>query len=116
MPTPITRAELETRIKDGNIVLLEALPQMHYEDLHLPGALNLPHDQVDELAPVLVADKDAEIVVYCANRPCANSTIAARRLVDLGYTNVHEYEDGKEDWVAAGLPVEQGVASAAARS
>ena len=41
-----------------------------------------------------------------------NSEIAARRLSTLGYTNVREYAEGKEDWVNAGLPVERGAAAA----
>jgi rhodanese-related sulfurtransferase len=30
----------------------------------------------------------------------------AARLVELGYTRVHDYEEGKADWVEAGLPLE----------
>jgi rhodanese-related sulfurtransferase len=53
------------------------------------------------------------VVVYCANAPCPNSEIAARRLAALGYVNVREYAEGKEDWVAAGLPIERGAATPA---
>lgn len=113
MPTPITRDEVKARIDAGDVVVLEALPAMHYTDAHLPGALNMPHDQVDELAPRLVPDKSADVIVYCANGPCQNSGIAARRLTELGYTSVHDYELGKQDWVEAGLPTESGVAATA---
>jgi len=34
---------------------------------HLPGAINLPPDQVAELAPQILPAKDADIVVYCAS-------------------------------------------------
>ena len=75
--------------------------------------MNLPHDQVDTLAPSLIPTKATTVVVYCANLPCPNSEIAARRLMALGYTNVREYAEGKEDWVNAGLPVERGAPTAA---
>ena len=88
------------------MVLVEALPESYYRDRHLPGALNIPHDQVDALAPALLSDKAAEIIVYCANSPCKNSGLAADRLAGLGYTNVRDYDGGKEDWMAAGLPME----------
>jgi hypothetical protein len=39
-------------------------PEYLIEQAHLPGALNIPHDAVDTLAPRLVSNKDAEIVVY----------------------------------------------------
>lgn len=107
-PTPITRDELKARIDAGGAIVLEALPAMYYEDAHLPGARNMPHDQVDALAPQLLPDKAADVIVYCSNAPCPNSTIASRRLTELGYTKVYEYEAGKQDWVEAGLPVETG--------
>ena len=31
---------------------------------------------------------------------------AARELAALGYTNVRDYAEGKQDWIDAGLPVE----------
>ena len=108
MPKTVTRAEVQARLGDPKVVLVEALPPEHYEKEHLPGALNLPHDQVDALAPTLIPDKASPVIVYCANGPCANSGIAARRLEELGYTDVSDYELGKEDWFAAGLPFESG--------
>lgn len=47
------------------------------------------------------------IIVYCSNGECQNSTIAADRLSELGYANVFDYVEGKQDWVDAGLPTEQ---------
>ena len=108
MPKAVTHDEVQARIAEGGVVLLEALPAEHYEKEHLPGALNLPHDEVDERAPLLVPDKATPVIVYCANGPCANSGIAARRLEELGYQDVSDYELGKEDWAAAGLPFEHG--------
>ncbi|MFC3578027.1 rhodanese-like domain-containing protein [Streptomyces yaanensis] len=107
----ITRDEVQKKIDNGGVTLVEALPASYYEEAHLPGAVNLPHDQVDGLAPELLPDKQAEIIVYCANSPCPNSGIAARRLTELGYENVYDYDDGKQDWIAAGLPTESGSAA-----
>ena len=108
--TAITRQDLEARLAAGDeIVIVEALGPMYFDDAHLPGARNLPHDRVDELAATVVPDKDAFVVVYCSNTACQNSVVASRRLVELGYTNVHEYVEGKQDWIEAGLPVESTV-------
>ncbi len=109
----ITRDEVKEAVDNGTAILVEALPREHYDKEHLPGALNLPHDRVDELVSSVLPDKDATVIVYCANGPCANSGIAARRLTDLGYTDVADYELGKEDWFAAGLPLESTAAATA---
>ena len=108
MTTTITRAELRDLIEADAVTVVEALPASYYEDAHLPGAINIPHTEVRNLAPELLRDKDAPIVVYCANLPCPNSELAARVLDKLGYTNVREYAEGKDDWREAGLPLEHG--------
>lgn len=107
----ISRDDLKARIDAGDVTLVEALPAQHYEDQHLPGAININHDQVEELAPQLLPDRDAAIVTYCSNLACKNSGIAAAKLEALGYTNVAKYGEGKQDWLEAGLPVERGVAA-----
>ena len=67
----ISRDELRNKIeRKEKFVLVEALPEMYYRKVHLPGAINLPHDQVAELAPTLLPDKNTEVVVYCANTLC----------------------------------------------
>ena len=66
MTASIGREELKAKIDSwGDVVLVETLDPEYYEDAHLPGALNLPPDQIGELAPQILPDKDADIVVYC---------------------------------------------------
>jgi rhodanese-related sulfurtransferase len=107
LTTQISRDDLYRDLTDTSPpVLVEALGPAYYDDAHLPGALNMPPDQVDRLAPVLLPDKEARVVVYCSGT-CHNSEIAARRLQELGYRDVLVYLGGKEDWVEHGLPVER---------
>ena len=108
----ISREELKGKLDRGqSVVVVETLGPAYYEDAHLPGAINIPHTEVDELAPKLLPDKAAQVVVYCSNRACQNSPQAARRLEALGYGNVYDYEEGKQDWIEAGLPIESGAAA-----
>ncbi len=92
----------------GTAIVVEALPASYYEDAHIPGARNLPHDSDEAAIAAVLPDRDATVVVYCSNLACQNSTILSRRLVQLGFSDVREYERGKEDWIAAGLPVRDG--------
>ncbi len=109
----ISREELKAKLDRGeDVVLVEALGEGRYEEAHLPGAVNIPHDRVDELAPRLLPDKGAQIVVYCSNGPCRNSGIASERLARLGYEDVRDYHEGKQDWMEAGLPTESGAVRA----
>ena len=64
----ISREELKQKIdRHDNFLLVETLPKLTFDHAHLPGAINLPPDEVKALAPTLLPDKNAEIVVYCAS-------------------------------------------------
>ena len=47
--------------------LVETLPEAAFQKAHLPGAVNLPPDRLRGLAPRLLPDKGAPIIVYCAS-------------------------------------------------
>lgn len=62
----IGREEMRIKIARGDpFVLVEVLSPSSYASGHLPGAINLPLDKLAVLAPTLLPDKNAEIIVYC---------------------------------------------------
>lgn len=68
MIATIRRNELRQKIDRGdNFVLVETLPKQAYDLTHLPGAINMPLEQLHELAPQLLPDQNADIVVYCSS-------------------------------------------------
>jgi rhodanese-related sulfurtransferase len=105
----ISRESLHQKIESGaNFVLVDALPPMSYAASHLPGAINLPPESVDGRAQRRFPDRSTEVIVYCSDAMCDSSVLVANRLIELGYENVSHYAEGKNDWVAAGLPLEGG--------
>jgi len=67
MVKTISREALKEKIDRGDrFRLVEPLHEAAYHHAHLPGAINLPPDRVKDLAPTLLPDKNADIVVYCA--------------------------------------------------
>lgn len=68
MAGTITLDELKAKLdRKDDFVLVETLSPAYYRHTHLPGAINLPPDQVAALAPHLLPDRNADIVVYCAS-------------------------------------------------
>ena len=71
METPvntISRDELKSKLnRREKFTLLETLPKNAYEHAHIPTAKNLPPGEVKTLAPTLLPDKNAEIIVYCGS-------------------------------------------------
>lgn len=107
-PSTIDRDQLLDLLVDGaEVTLVEAQGSMYYRDGHLPGAINLPPDQVNELAQSLLPRRDGRIVVYCSNPACPNSAAVAEELSAIGYGHVSIYPGGKQDWVEAGYPIER---------
>lgn len=105
----ISRTELLNKLLSGpRPILVEALPERYFRAGHLPGALNINHDSIKTAAPSLLPDKDAEVIVYCANQACQNSDMAAVQLVAMGYRKVAVFKSGKQDWQDAGLVLEEG--------
>lgn len=102
----IQRETLQHLLQQQGVVVAEALPQRYFDGGHLPGAVHLPHDQIEALAPSRLPDRNARIVVYCANLQCQNSHHAALRLMALGYRDVAVYAGGKQDWTDHGLELE----------
>lgn len=107
MTNTITREQLKERMDSkAAMTIVEALPQTYFNAEHLPGAINIPHDEIKQKATMLLPDKAAFIVVYCASTSCRNSRIAADTLEQMGYSSVFEYVEGKKDWLDANYPVE----------
>ena len=103
----ISRDEIKTLVASGSKhTIVEALPKRYYDAEHLPGAINIPHDAVPATVASLIPDKDAAVIVYCANAECRNSHTAAEAMRGLGYRHVYEYTEGKKGWKDAGLPLE----------
>ena len=108
MVRTIERVELKRRLEEeSDLVLIEVLAEREYRRKHIKGAINIPFKQIAHVARDRF-DPEQPIVVYCADRKCQASPIAAEKLEESGFRNVWEYPGGKEDWRRAGYPMEDG--------
>lgn len=72
---------------------------------HVPGAVNIPYDQMENRVAEIRVPKDQEIVLYC--RSGRRSGLAAKTLAAHGFTNLGLLEGDMPGWEASGLPVEK---------
>ena len=70
-------------------LILDVRTEDEYERGHIPQAVLLPLDTIEEDASSELPKKDQTILVYC--RSGVRSKIAARILDAMGYTNVYEF-------------------------
>jgi rhodanese-related sulfurtransferase/predicted transcriptional regulator len=102
---PVSRAELERRMKQGLVTVLDVRPEDEFALGHLPGARNVPLGQLKRQLSKL--DRKTEIVAYCRGPYCVLSFEAVAQLRRLGF-KARRLQDGLPEWRAAGLPVEIG--------
>lgn len=89
---------------ERNAQLVEVLPREEYEELHLPGAVNIPLKELDADRAAQL-DRERPVIVYCWDALCDMSPRAANLLAHLGF-DVYDYALSKVDWMAHGLEME----------
>lgn len=89
------------------LTVVEVLPAEAYHEFHIAGAINVPiDDKFDSRIQDSIPDKSNPVIVYCQDVDCNASPKAAKRMDELGYRKVYDYEAGKVDWQRAGMPTE----------
>jgi rhodanese-related sulfurtransferase/DNA-binding transcriptional ArsR family regulator len=101
---PVPARELLERVKKGLVTVLDVRPEEEYAAGHLPGALNVPVDRLENYLSKL--PKRKEVVAYCRGPYCLMSFEAVAKLRKHGF-KARRLEDGYPEWRAAGLPVER---------
>jgi rhodanese-related sulfurtransferase len=61
----ISRDELHQRLHDPSLTVVDVLPASSYDHVHIPGAINLPLENIRDRARDLLPNFNAEIAVYC---------------------------------------------------
>ena len=103
-----TVGELEVAelVRDGAQLVDTRVPDSR-SGLSLPGAVNVPHDQVLERRDQL--DPERVHVLFCNGPQCPQTPDALRTLAESGYPldRLAYYRGGMHDWVTLGMPTEQ---------
>ena len=77
-----------TELVNDGAILIDVREASEYQEGHLDGAININYTDISSKIEAIVDKKDTKIVVYC--RSGRRSSIAAKALIDLGYTNIYD--------------------------
>lgn len=99
----ISPAELEKRIQAGNApIVLDVRTPAEYAAGHIPGAINIPHDQLASRLGELGPKRDEEIVVHCQSG--RRASMAEHVLRDAGFQHILDLDGHWKAWKESGYP------------
>jgi rhodanese-related sulfurtransferase len=97
-----TTDEVEARLNDPNVTIIDVREQDEFRAGHMPGALGIGRGILEYHIADVVPDTDREIILYC--RGGNRSALAADSLRQMGYENVYSMRDGYRQWNAEARP------------
>ena len=86
---------VEIMASEKDYIILDVRTVEEYESGHIPGAICVPNEAINESVVRSLLRKDQLILVYC--RSGNRSKQASAKLVQLGFTNVVEF-GGINSW------------------
>ena len=100
----ITFEELETKLSNNSVLLIDVRPATEYNFSHIPGAVSIPLSMLQEKIQSISSDK--QIVIYCRDYYSMLSDDAVKILSE---NNIDAYRllPGLAEWKSQGRPDEQ---------
>lgn len=98
LAAPMSLEELSNRMSAGTIpMILDVRSFEEYDQGHVSGAINIPHNELENHIEELGIDKSQELVVYC--RSGRRAAIAENILLQKGYSYVRDLSGHWQGWI-----------------
>lgn len=91
----ISAKEAQEMMGEEGVMIVDVREKAEYDEGYIPGAVLVPLGNILAEDLTLLPDKNQKLLVYC--RSGNRSGQAAKKLVELGYTNVYDF-GGIIDW------------------
>jgi len=99
---PISREGLLSKVREGEVTVLDVRPVEEYRAARIPGALSVPLKELERRLSDLA--KDRQVVAYCRGPYCVLAIEAVEMLRAHGF-DAFRLEHSLQDWKAEGFPV-----------
>ena len=101
----IVADDLKDKIEHGiKVTIVNVLDPEYYEDCHIKGSINVPLNQLQQIAHEW--DKSRDIIVYCTDSNCSASSSAYKILEEMGFGKIYLYKNGMKEWKEKGYNCE----------
>lgn len=114
--TPIGELELLDLLEGGEAVVIDSRTRDWFAGGTIPGAVNIPYDEIGDRLGDLGCEADfegwdcaaaKEVALFCNGLWCGQSPSAIRVMISLGYPaeRIRYYRGGMQSWRLLGLTV-----------
>ncbi len=91
----VSLIELETKLQNKDVLLLDVRPEGEYEFGHITGAISVPMNKL--MAKLKHISRDKEIIAYCRGPFCVLADEAVKLLTEKGY-HLSRLDEGYPEW------------------
>lgn len=91
----VTLPELKERMEKGEVLLLDVRPKEEYEEAHIPGAVSVPIEELEQKLSSLPTNYN--VVAYCRGPYCLMAVKAVEMLKAKG-VKAFRLEKSVHDW------------------
>lgn len=101
----VTPQEVMDKINSNHeFLLIDVREDSEWNSGHIKGATHIGKGVIERDIEANVANKDAELVLYCGGG--FRSVLACGALQEMGYTNVYSMSEGWRGWKDNDFPTE----------
>ena len=93
------------RVANNDWLLIDVRSPQEFAQGHIPGAVNMPHENINDYISELEGHKDKPIIIYCQSGRRAK--LAMKVLQKLDFSEVMHLEGDMLGWSAAGMAVDR---------
>ena len=101
----LNQTQAQEQIASGVITAIDVRSAEEYKAGHVPGALNVPHNQIEDHLDQISHLKDKPVLLYC--RSGRRASMAEATLTELGFTQLYHLEGDMQGWSKNRLPEEK---------
>ena len=104
--TPVVKSPfLMERIKNNDWMLIDVRSPQAYANGHIPGAINMPHEKINDYLSELEQHKNKPIIIYCQRDKEAH--IAMKMLEKMNVSEVIHFEGDMLGWNGTGATIDR---------
>lgn len=92
----VSKAEFKTMINGENIQLIDVRTPKEYKDGFIKGAKNINVNDTAFESEIQKLDKSKPVYIYC--RSGARSQTAAKKMIEMGFSEVVDLQGGYMNW------------------